>query len=167
MKQKIVPCALILSILICTLPTWVFAQIPKDTWVQVKIVSVGETLTVEYKNGKSLKGEKLGTTDESLTLSSVGRDIEIKRVDIFRIYHHWPQASRRRGPRGAAGATLGGLLGLLVFAGLNAGDSGRSREEQRRYTRATALVIPAGAVAGFFVERAITNPSRKLIYEAP
>ncbi len=166
MKQKIVPCALILSILICTLPMAVFAQIPKDTWVQVKIISVGETLSVELKNGRSLKGEKLGTTDESLTLSSVGKDIEIKRVDIFRIYHY-PQASRRRGPRGAAGATLGGLLGLLVFAGLNAGDSGRTREEQRRYTRATALLIPAGAAAGFFVERAITNPSRELIYEAP
>jgi hypothetical protein len=167
MKNKVVPFALAVLIVISGFPTGSLAHGYNDTWVQVKIISVGETLTVELKNGKSIRGEKQATTDESLILARMGKDIEIRRADIFRIYHHWPHVSQRRGPRGAGGAALGGLVGLLVFAGLNAGDSGRGLEEQRRHTRATALLIPAGIAAGFFLERALTRPSRELIYEAP
>ena len=167
MKKRVVPYALVALMVISSFPFGSLAYGYNDTWVQVKIVSVGETLTVELRSGRSIRGEKQATTDDSLTLARMGKDIEIKRADILRIYHHWPNVSQRRGPRGAAGAALGGLVGLLVFAGLNAGDSGRGFEEQRRHTRATALVIPAGIAAGFFLERALTRPSRELIYEAP
>ena len=64
---------------------------------------------------------------------------------------------------------LGGLAGLLVFGVLNAGDSGRTREEQQRYTRATAMLIPAGEGAGFLIDRGLIDrePTRELIYDAP
>jgi hypothetical protein len=135
--------------------------------VQVKIISVGETVTVVLKDGRSIKGEKQGATDDGLTVARMGRDVEFKRTDIYRVYHHWANVTQRPGPRGAGGAALGGLIGLLVFAGLNAGDSGRGIDDQRNYTAATALLIPAGVAAGFFIERALTRPSRALIYEAP
>jgi hypothetical protein len=135
--------------------------------VQVKIVSVGETLTVVLKDGRSIKGEKQDATDDTLKLARMGKDVEFKRRDIYQVYHHWANVTRRPGPRGVAGAALGGVVGLLLFGVLNAGDSGRSLDDQRNYTAATALLIPAGAAAGFFLERALTRPSRELIYEAP
>lgn len=167
MKSNAVRMTVAVLLVISNLPISSLAYGYNDTWVQVKIISVGETLTVELKNGRSIKGEKQGATDDTLTVSRMGKDVEFKRTDIYRIYHHWASVSRRPGPRGAAGAALGGLVGLLVFAGLNAGDSGRSFDDQRNYTAATALLIPAGVAAGFFIERALTRPSRELIYEAP
>jgi hypothetical protein len=165
MKSKVTLFALVGLLVISTFPKSSLAS--NDTWVQVKIVSVGETLTVELKDGRSIKGEKQAATDEVLTLARMGRDVEFKRADIVRVYHHWANVTRRPGPRGAAGAALGGLVGLLVFATANAGDSGRRPDEQRRYQVATALLIPAGAITGFFIERAVTRPSRELIYQAP
>ena len=167
MKSKVVPFTLAVLLVISSFPKHSLASSYNDTWIQVKVVSVGETLTVVLRDGRSIKGEKQGATDEILILARMGKDVEFKRADIFRIYHHWTSVSRRPGPRGAAGAALGGLVGLLMFAGLNAGDSGRGFDEQRRYTRATALLIPAGVAAGFFIERALTRPSRELIYQAP
>lgn len=167
MKSNTVRLTLAVLLVTCNFPMLSLAHGYNDTWVQVKIISVGETLTVELKDGRSIKGEKQGATDDILTVARIGKDVEFKRGDIYRIYHHWANVSRRPGPRGAAGAAFGGLVGLLVFAGLNAGDSGRGFDEQRRYTRATALLIPAGVAAGFFLERALTRPSRELIYQAP
>ena len=167
MRCKIVPFALALLVVLYALPARAGAQAYGDTWVLVKTVPVGDTLTVKLKNGKSIDGEKQETTDEGLSLLRMGRVVEIKRADIRKVYQHTSDESSRRGPRGMGGAVLGGLAGLLVFAVANAGDSGRTREEQRRHTMATSLLIPAGAVVGFAIDRGISGVlSRDLIYEA-
>jgi hypothetical protein len=146
----------------------VCAQTYGDAWVRVKTVPVGDTLTVKLKNGTSVDGEKQETTDESLSLLRMGQVVVIKRAEILKIHLHLQDFSHRRGPRGLRGALLGGLTGLIVFGLLNVGDSGRSREDQRRHTQATAMLIPAGAGVGFVIDRAVIDraPTRELIYES-
>jgi hypothetical protein len=167
MRCKIVSFALMLLVVLYASPVRVWAQTYTDPWMRVKSVPVGDTLTVKLKNGKSVDGEKQVATDDSLSLLRMGQVVEIKRAEILKIYLHLQDSSNRRGPRGLSGALLGGLAGLLVFGVLNAGDSGRSGEDQRRYTRATAMLIPAGAGVGFVIDRTVIDraPACELIYE--
>lgn len=167
MIRKIVPFALAFLVVLYGLPVRVLAQHYGDPWVRVKTIPVGDTLTVKLKNGKSIDGEKQGATDDSLSLLRMGQVVEIKRAEILKIYLHLQDFSDRRGPKGLRGALLGGLAGLVVFGLLNAGDSGRSPDEERQHQQATAMLIPAGAGVGFLIDRVVIDraPTRDLIYE--
>lgn len=137
------------------------AQTATGEWSSVKAVETGSKLSIKIKNGKTVGGRLTAVSDDALTLTSGGRQTELKTVEVSKVYR-----------LGGSSAKKGALVGLAVGggAGLAVGLAGSSADDSFDELDApiTAGLTVLGAGAGALVGYAIGRGRRKrvLVYEA-
>src|SRR5262245_22922758 len=79
-------------------------------WQNLRQLSAGQKIEVIKKDGKSLKGEFIGFSDESIRLKRKRQELPVPRMDVLRVRTN-PERGRRNTWIGAA---IGGGGGLAV-----------------------------------------------------
>lgn len=128
---------------------------PSD-WAVVEQLASGQRIEAALSNGKTLKGKVDHVTPASVFIERRGKTIELKRVDVARLYRWKAGAGAKWAIIGAAiGAGAGGALGGVIleresgFAGAMAGT--------------VALFGAIGAGLGYLIR----GGKSVLIYSAP
>jgi hypothetical protein len=149
------------------MPSITLAQIttgPSSDWASVVATQPGEKLVVKLKDGRSVEGKLVRTSDTILTLSSHNKTTDFNRGDVLRAHRIAPTSAKK--------ATLIGL-GIGIAAGVGLGAMGSCRSDGFiGDCFAPSVIVPVGAVAGaglgalagFAIGK--SRHKRVLIYEA-
>jgi hypothetical protein len=89
---------------------------PSGDWTIVELLKNGEKLSIELKNGKSIKGKLANVTDTGLSISEGKKTSSLSRDDVLRVYQ---VIGRTRGKSALRGAGIGGAIGtgggLIIY----------------------------------------------------
>ena len=125
-------------------------------WAVVERLAAGERIEAALSTGKTLKGKVDHATPASVFIERGGKTIEVKRVDVARLY-------RRGSGSGAKWAIIGGAIG----AGAGGALGGVILERESGFGGAMAgTVVLLGAI-GAGVGYLIGHGKSVLIYRAP
>lgn len=111
-----------------------------DDWTAVRALVVGETVVVEQKDGKTVKGNVSGATDQELTVDRKGTALSMTRASIAKVHRDIGKPAKGKyaligaGIGAAAGAGIGAIkyspdsddseiyigMGLIIGAGVGA-----------------------------------------------
>ena len=147
--------------LLLILPHASFAQQATDPaamlWNGVRLVPPGDELSVNLKDGRTVNGRLISSSDTALIISRKDRTTSLDRSDVQKIYRKVPRSGLTRTQIG----TLGGLAGGVAFgAGLSSNDDVEA-----------GWVIPIFALIGAGIGAIVgamsgSNRVKVLIYEA-
>jgi hypothetical protein len=152
---------LLSSFLLSTLT--VSAQDDISNWSRVSSLTAGSKLSVELKNGKTVKGKLTDVTDSLLTLTVKNAPMEVKREDVLRVHEIVKKSAAKSTLIGlGVGAGVGAAVGI---AG-DASSDGGSLEGIDNVAAGAVTVIGAatGAITGFLIGK--SSSKRVIIYQA-
>ncbi len=147
--------------LLLILPHASFAQQATDQaamlWDGVRLVPPGDELVVNLKDGRTLNGRIVSSSDNALIISRKDKTTALDRANVQKVYRKVPKSGLTRTQIG----TLGGLAGgVAVGAGLSSSDDVEA-----------GWVIPIFALIGAGIGAIVgaisgSNRIKVLIYEA-
>ena len=149
-----------LVVLLLTQSEIILAQQSKppapETWAAVKSLSTGSAIVVKLKNGKTLKGNHVEATDDSLFLSKGKQISTINRSDVKKLHF---VVERNRDISHAIGTATGAGIGLALYF------SGENNETPS--VSGIFLIVGIFAGVGYGLAHWFTPKYKKvLIYEA-
>ena len=131
-------------------------------WSAVSSVPTGDRLIVKLKSGQTVEGKFSAVSDSSLSLSVKGKPVDVKRDEVFSIYHVTKKSTTKATLIGmGVGAGAGAAIGL---AGSSSGDS-FDKLDHAVTAGLAVLGAGAGAAIGYFIGR--SGRKRVLIYQGP
>lgn len=157
--QLITAVALMLSTVGNQALAGVQSQARKDNWNAVSSVMAGSELQIRLKDGKSIRGRYISSTDSELVLSYKNTFMQIQSDKVRRVYVLTPNS---RSNVAAKGAAYGSLLGLAGVKGVS-DESGDSLPPWAAMISLALFGVGIGAFIGFLVAKPY---KRTLIYEA-
>lgn len=129
------------------------------TWSGVRAVPPADELVIKLKNGETVKGRVVSTTELTLTLSRKNRIIDVGRRDVQGVYRVVPKSAAKPTLVGAGvGAALAGV-GVIGAAGATGGTDG---ELAAAIVGLTIVGAGVGAIVGLAFG---ARQNRVLIYE--
>ena len=133
-----------------------------DDWPAVSSVPAGDRLSVKLKSGQTVEGKLNSVSDTTLSLSTKGKAVDLKRDEIFSIHHLVKKSATKATLIGmGVGAGAGAAIGLAGSGGNN----GFDKIDHAITAGLTVLGAGAGAAVGYFIGR--SGRKRVLIYQAP
>ncbi len=127
------------------------------TWQNLRQLSAGQEIEVLKRDGKSLKGDFIGFSDESIRLKGKRQEVSAPRMDVLRVRAN-PDHRRRNTWIGAA---IGAGGGLAAGAAL----SERLSDFQNLKPAAYGLPIGVGALVGALIG-SVASDRHSTIYSA-
>lgn len=142
-----------------TNPVFLLARSASDSdWSNLTSVPVGTRLTIEQKNGGTLKGNFETVTTTSISISKSGKTEAIDRSNIKAIYR---SGKNSIGKTVAIGAAIGAGAGAGIGAGV-LGATGGSDDT----AGVIAPFILVGAGVGALLGALVGKKKRILVYES-
>src|SRR5260221_2986825 len=116
-------------------------------WQNLRQLSAGQKIEVTKKDGKSLKGDFIGFTDESIRLQGKRQEVSVARMDVLRV-----RTNPDRGLRNTLiSAAIGAGGGLAVGAALSERLSDFPNLKPAAYGLCGAVGALVGALIGSVV----------------
>jgi small nuclear ribonucleoprotein (snRNP)-like protein len=139
------------------------AQDNISDWAHLNSVTAGSKLSVELKNGMTVKGKLRSVSDASLTLTVKNAPMELRREDILTVHQIVKKSASKATLIGlGVGAGAGAAIGIAGDASSN--DNGFEKIDNVAAGAVTVLGAAAGALTGFLIGRG--SSKRVLIYQA-
>jgi hypothetical protein len=142
-------------LLLLCLATGQITAAPSD-WAVVEQLTAGQRIEASLSTGSSVKGKVDHVTPASVFIERRGKTIEVKRVDVARLYRWKAGAGAKWALIGAAiGAGAGGALGAVIL------------ERESGFGGAMAGTIALCGAIGAGVGYLLRSGKMVLIYSAP
>lgn len=161
MKQSTTAIILVLAALLAKPQVVPAQETPapiKGSWEALKAVPPGDELTVELRNGQTVKGRLSSVSDTSLTLAQGKKTTDASRADVLKVHRVISKSAKR--------ATLIGLgigAGIGLTASVVAAKSGPGEgDADLGALIAGTIGAGVGALAGYIVG---SRRHQMLIYE--
>ncbi len=149
---------LTLLVILTLLSQSILGQV-RGTWEGIKAIPPGDELEVNLRNGQTMRGRLISTSDTSLTLTHEKKPTDISSGDVLRVYRLIPKSTKRSTLIGLGiGAAAGGVTGgVAVSRG-----SGEPNESGWGVLIGGTIGIAAGSLVGFIIG---SRKQRVLIFE--
>jgi small nuclear ribonucleoprotein (snRNP)-like protein len=160
-KQLAISIVLLSSFLLSSLT--LAAQDNTSDWSRLNSVTAGSKLSVELKNGKTVKGKLSNVSDALLTLTVKNAPMELRREDVLSVHQIVKKGATKSALIGlGVGAGAGAVIGVAGDASSSSG--GFEKIDNVAAAAVTVLGAAAGALTGFLIGRG--SSKRVLIYQA-
>jgi small nuclear ribonucleoprotein (snRNP)-like protein len=160
-KQLAISIILLSSFLLSSLT--LAAQDNTSDWARLNSLTAGSKLSVELKNGTTVKGKLSSVSDALLTLTVKNAPMELRREDVLSVHQIVKKSAAKSTLIGlGVGAGAGAAIGIAADASSN--DNGFEKIDNVAAGAVTVLGAAAGALTGFFIGRG--SSKRVLIYQA-
>lgn len=153
--------ALVTSILLSSLTVAAQGSSAGD-WSRLNTLKTGSKLTVNLKDGKTVKGKLSGVSDATLSLTVKDKPVDLNKSEVLSVYHHTKKSAAKSTLIGlGVGAGAGAAVGL---AATKADDNDFLKLDHAVTAGLTVLGAGAGAITGLIVGK--TGGKRVLVYQA-
>jgi hypothetical protein len=149
---------LTLFVILTLLSQSILGQV-RGSWEGVKTIPPGDELEVSLRNGQTMRGRLISTSDTALTLTHEKKPTDISSGDVRRVYRFISKSTKRSTLIGLGiGAAAGGVTGgVAVSRG-----PGEPNESGRGVLIGGTIGIAAGSLVGFIIG---SRKQRVLIFE--
>ena len=143
--------------------TTAMAQQVSSDWSTVTAISSGGKISLELKDGKTMKGRLRSVSDSMLTIDRGSKITDVSRDSIARVYRMEGAAGKSVGKAALIGAAIGGGAGVGVGIA-----SGGYEDISRGEVAAVLGAVGAGIGAGIgaIVGGLGSKEKKVLIYES-